>query len=874
MTPDRGWFRRRLFRDDLKSEVTDEIGFHLEALVAEYVSAGMPEPDARRKATERFGDPERIAGAMRTLAHQRERVNRRTAVLRGIDRDVRFAFRQARKRPAFTCIALVTLALGIGANTAIFSAVNQVLLHPIAAEHLDRIAFVQDNFPRLGLNGTPLDPAETHGLFALRTVFRSVGGLASGSATLTRESDTQRLVRGRTIGSFFEVFGVHAHIGRLYRPDESQAGNHRVAVLSYDYWRELGSDSAIVGRTMMLNDSAFTVIGVMQRDFRFPRGAHLWSPLPYAPDTLQNRGRLSMITVGRFDNDVDPGQVDAALSSYGLLQHPGSTRADFFMSTRPFVSAMAGELQPALIVLLVAVAFVLLIACANVASLQLVHGAGRMREMAVRAALGAGRVTLVRQLVVENVVLATVGGVLGVGVGVASLRLLAGMGASQLAALQHLHVDLRALGFTAATTLVTAVAVGLVPAWRGGDVDMNVALKSGTRQSGDRSHHRLISGAVVMQLALAIVLVLGAALMIQSFRRLLAQHPGFDDRGVYTMRLAVAGPRARPPQITVFYDELVGRLRRASGVSSVGLISELPFSGATNSSPFRIIGREADPSAPALHANLRVTGGDYFAAMGIPLIRGRLFSASDRKGSEPVAIIDETLANTYFPNEDPIGKRINQGPDATIVGIVGTVSHDELGEPAKSTFYYPYSQKDWYASLYIAVRSSLPLASVQQIVRAEVQSIDPGVPLFEVRSLHDRIGASVAPRKLAMSVLTALAMLSLGLAMFGMYGVISYAVAERRQEFGIRVALGARAADVSTMVLRQAALLGVTGVTIGIVASYFATQALSRLVFGVSPRDPVSFAIAAAAMTGVALVAAYVPARRATRIDPVDALRQ
>jgi putative ABC transport system permease protein len=362
--------------------------------------------------------------------------------------------------------------------------------------------------------------------------------------------------------------------------------------------------------------------------------------------------------------------------------------------------------------------------------------------------------------------------------------------------------------------------------------------------------------------------------MIRSLRELLAQNPGFDPERLQTIRLAVSGPRSRPVQLTQFYDEVMTRLQAVSAFDGVGMVSELPFSGNNDSSPFRIIGKESDPNGPALHANLHTIGGDYFKAMRIPLIRGRVFEPADVKEKYPwVAIIDETLAKTFFGNEDPIGKRINQGPDAVIVGIVGTVSQGELGEAPKATVYYPYAQHDWYSSMYLTVRSALPLATVQSIVRSTVNSIDPNVALFEPRALEDRIGASLAPRRLTMTVLTGLAALSLILAVFGLYGVISYAVSQRTTEFGIRLALGAQPSDVRAMVLKQGLLLGAAGVIVGLVTALFATHALSSLVFGISTRDPISFIVAAAALILVTALASYVPARRATGVSPLETLR-
>jgi putative ABC transport system permease protein len=864
----------RFWRPNVRADVNQEIGFHLQGLIEQNIAAGMPPEEARRAALDRFGDPDRVAGAMRTLAEQREATARRTEWQQGIGRDLSYALRQLAKRPGFTAAALVTLALGIGANTAIFSAVNAVLLRPLPVRDLDRIVFIQDNLPKLGLFENPLDPYATLALTGRADLFEAVGGVNSGNPVLTGAGEPQRLARGRTMGRFFDVFGVAPHLGRFYRPDESENGGHRVAVLAYDFWRELGSDSGIVGRTLTINGESFEVAGVMQPGFRYPRGTQLWTPYPVLPRAREyTYGRLIMTTVAKLRPGISDEQLAGQLDGVTRELSEGSTRSEWFMSSRRFVSVYAGELEPALVVLLAAVGFVLLIACANIASLQLVHGSARAREMAVRAALGASRWIIVRQMLVENLVLSVCGGLLGVLVGVASLRLLAVAGAAELPALQDVNVDGTVLFFAALATIASGLLFGTLPALRAGRVDLQSGLKEGIRTSLGARKNRMLQAGVVLQVALTLMLLLGSTLMIRSLRELLSQNPGFDPEELVTMRITVSGPRARSPHITLVYDELMQRLRGVSAFSEVGLVSELPFSGSTNSSPFRIFGREADPNGPALHANLRVVGGDYFKAMRIPLLRGRVFEPTDLKGGESVAVIDETLAKTYFAGEDPIGKRINQGPDATIVGVVGTVSHGELGEPPKSTFYYPYAQKDWYSSLYVTVRSALPLATVQQLVRAELSAIDPNVALYEPRMQRERIGVWLAPRRLAMTVLTALAVLSLALAVFGLYGVISYAVSQRTTEFGIRVALGAPASAVRGMVLRQGLALGVTGVIVGVVAAFFATQALAALIFGVSPRDPTSFAAAAIVLAAVSGLAAYIPARRATAVSPVETLR-
>jgi len=864
----------RFWGANVLADVDDEIRFHLEQLVAYYVECGMPPDDARRLAAERFGDRDMIARSMRTLANQRESAMRRTQRFDAIIRDIRYAIRQLAKRPLFTFVAVITLALGIGANTAIFSAVNTVLLRPLPVHDLDELLFVQANIPKLNLMGYPVDPTEAFELSAHNDIFSAAAGFHTTNPVLTGAGEARRLVAARTLGKFFDVFGAVPYLGRFYRPDESENDQHRVAVLSYEFWQELGGDKSIVGKRMELSGASFEVVGVMQPGFRYPLGTQLWIPFPFIGDNKENHGRMYMNAVARVRPGIANAQLHAALDAVDAKFHTGDGSANYYFTTRPFVSVLAGDLRPALLALLGAVGLVLLIACANVASLQLVHGAARTREMAVRSALGADRGTIIRQLLVENFVLSIGGGLLGLVCGLAILKLLALAGASSLPALETVRLDGRVLGFTAIATILSGLMFGIAPAVRAGRVDIQSTLKEGTRSLSLTAHRsRLLQVGVIIQVALTLVLLLGAGLMVRSLRGLLTQNPGFVAERVATLRVTLAGPSAQAQRLTQFFTNTLGRAAATPGLDAVGMVSELPFSNTSNSSPFSIRGRPQDPNGPALHANMHNVGGDYFRAMGIPLLRGRLFDATDTKESQPVVIIDEQLAKLYFPNEDPIGKQINQGPDATIVGIVGTVSQGELGEPPKATTYYPYTQHPWYNSMFITARTRLPLSSVVPMLRNVVTQVEPTAPIFEPLMLDDRINASLAPRRLAMTVLSGLAALSLGLAIFGLYGVISYAVSQRTTEFGIRLALGAQSSDVRRMVIRQGVVLALIGVAIGIVGGFGATQALSKLLFGVSPRDPVTFLGAPVVLAIIAVAASYLPARRATRVSPLEALR-
>jgi putative ABC transport system permease protein len=869
----------RFWGSNVTADVDEEIAFHLDELTAHYVRCGRSPDTAKRIAAAQFGDVATLARSMRELAHEQESAMRHREWLDASRRDLRFAFRQLARRPGFTFIALVTLALGIGANTAIFSAVNAAVLHPIAAHQLGRLVIMRTNLPTINLMNFPLGPGEALDVIARRDLFDAAGAWRAYNPVLTGQGLPKRLAAVRTLGSFFDVFGVVPSLGRFYRANESERGQYRVVVLGYGLWQALGGDPAIVGKTVRLNDDAYDVVGVAPSTFDFPRGTDAYLPLPVDSATTSNRGQLVMNVVGRMRTGLTAEQFKAGIHGEQVRWHalPGSPydRMKQFLTVTPLTTMLAGQLRPVLLVLFGAVAFVLIIACANVASLQLVHATARTREFAVRAALGAGRGAVIRQLLVENLVLSAGGGVLGVGLGKAMLLAVSRAGAASLPALQDVALDGTALAFAAGTTIFAALLFGIAPALRAGRVDLNDTLKESARGTSMGSRrNRLLQTGVVAQVALALILLLGSGLTIRSLTRLLEQNLGFNPEHVVTMRATTSGERyAAAPAISAFYDALISRVRALPGISAAGIVGVLPFSGEESSTTFTIRGRPADPTGPDLHANLNVVSDDYFAAMGIPLLRGRGFGSADRQGAPVAAIIDARLAQLFFPNENPIGQQIDMGTVATIVGIVGTVRQDDLAEPSKAAIYYSFRQGSWTPTYYIAVRTALPAATVAAMVRTAVSALDRNVPVYDIQTLDARIGRTVATRKLAMTTLTALAALSLLLSVFGLYGVISYAVSQRTAEFGIRAALGAQPYQVRGLVVRQGVALAATGIVLGLIGAMAATRALSAILFGVSVRDPATFAGAAILIGLIASVASYVPARRATRIDLVDALR-
>ena len=784
------------------------------------------------------------------------------------------------RRPLHTLIVVVTLALGIGANTAIFSAVNAVLLHPVPTPSIERIVSIREDLLRLDLRDALLSPGEALDLFARKDVFQTAAGYTGGSMNLTGLGEPRRVSGAQTMGEFFTLFGVRAEIGRLYRPEDSAEGQPHVAVLSHTLWQELGGgDPAFIGRSIDLNGTRYQVIGVLPADFRFPRSAQLYTPFILTQRALspEQRNSLYMAVFGRLRPGVSMEQLatqlrmeDVRWRERGLGYNPKL----FVLRAVPFVNQIAGELRPILLVLMGAVGLVLLIACANVAGLQLVRAAARSREIAVRAALGAGRGTIARQLLVESLVLAVAGGVLGLGVGQLVVRGMSRVSAGHYDMLRDIPLDGRVLAFTAVTAILAGVLFGILPAVRASKVDLLDALKDSMRGSSlGAARQRMLQGSVVVQIALTLVLLLASALTLRSLTRLLAVDPGFRPAHLLSMRLTLPYTRYKSnPARLAFYGALLERLGAVPGFESVGLVSYPPFAGGTDSSPFDVPGRPAGPNEPARHANTEVIEGDYFRAMGIPLLRGRAFRSGDDT-TAPVVIIDEYLAKTFFGKEDPIGKQIQHNQTATIIGVVGNVTPEELGAAPHATVYHHYLENPWLNFTTVVIRGALPPATIESLARGVVRGLDAALPMYDVKPMEQRISDSVAPRRMAMLVLGGFAALSLVLALLGIYGVIGYSTAQRTQEIGIRIALGARPRDVTRMVLRSGLLLAVVGLGAGMLLFLAAGRIVESLLYGVSPRDPITLIGASLLVALIALVASYAPARRAARIDPIVALR-
>ena len=794
--------------------------------------------------------------------------------------DLGAAARVLRRSPAFTLAAVVTLALGIGANTAIFSIVNSVLLQPLPTAGLDRLRVVREDLPQLDLLAAQLAPAEVLDLAARQDVFSAVTGFSGQDLTMTGQGEPQRITVTATLGDFAGVFGVTPQLGRFYAPEDSREGAPSVAVLSHGLWQQLtGGDRGVIGRSLVLNGATYEVIGVLSPEFRYPRQAQVWVPFVMTPQLSGNRGSLFMETVVRPRPGItDPqlaGHLASEVSRWNELYH--QDRFAKRLSSTPFTEHFAGSLGPILLVLMGAVVFVLMIAALNVASLQLVRTTGRTREIAVRSALGAGRARLLRELLLESVLLASVGGALGLWLGVVALDVLGRWAPAEQMYLTEIPLDLRVLGFTALVSLATAIAFGTLPAWRASRVQPQEVLRSGPRgASAGRGRLRLLEGSVVVQVALAVVLLLGSGLMIRTLAQLFAIDPGFRAEGLTTAQVSLPRTTYDTPERTLaFYVNLLEQVRARPGVQDAALVLGLPFTQQTDSSPFDIPSRPQGPGEPERHHEARAVSDGYFEAMGIPLLRGRDFDGRERVGENIVAVIDQTFAEQFFPGEDPVGQRIigYTGDEVTIIGVAARADRTELASEPKASAYYSYRQLPWQTGRTIVVRSDQPVGAVTSMLRAVVAELDPNVPLFDVQTMTGRIERSLGPRRLALLAFGAFAVLSLLLATLGVYGVMRYLTGQRTREIGIRIAVGAIPREVVGMIVRQGAAITFVGLAIGVLAALWLTQLMAGILFGVSPRDPIAFAGAVTVLAAVAIFSSWLPARSAARVQPVAALR-
>lgn len=803
--------------------------------------------------------------------------------LRLLFQDLRYGARRLLKNPGFTLIAILTLALGVGANAAIFTVVNSVLLRPLPYKDADRLVILKDSwlpkFPEFAAA-----PANFLDWKKENTVFERLVAFRFTSMNLTGKGDPERLTGFAVSEGFLAMLGVTPQYGRDFSAEENLVGKNNVIILNHGFWRQrYGGDPSIVNQTISLDGQSYVVVGVLPATFSFPgRDASYWTPLAFTPQQAQNRGGHNLgRVVGQLKPGVSVTQANAemvAIAGRLAAQYPANS--GWSVNVTPLLDFTVRSVKPALYVLLAAVAFVLLIACVNVANLLLSRVAGRAKEIAIRSSLGASRGRIVRQLLTESLFLALLGGVAGLALAKWGLDLLLLLAPENLPRMSQVSLDGRVLGFTFLLTLLTGLVFGLVPALQASNPNLNEAMKDGGRGATEGKRGRLIRNSlVVVEVASALVLLIGAGLMIKSFWRLQHTNPGFNAQNVMTARVAL--PQRKYPeskQQEAFFTQLLEKLEATPGVQSVGASTLIPLDGDDYIAGFEIQDRPSPAPGQGQSTIFTAISDGYFKAMGIPLIRGRLFDKRDSSNSPHVALINETMAKKIFPNEEPIGKRITFGnrDDASawyeIVGVVGDVRHYSLDQPAPLQTYEPYTQQT-FSYMSLAVRTTGDPAALGPAIRNQVHALDAEQPVANMKTLDALAAISSAQAQFSMTLLSVFASVALLLATIGVYGVLSYAVTQRSHEIGVRMALGAGRGDVLKMIAAQGMSLILIGAGIGLLGAYGLTRVMSTLLFEVSATDPVIFGAITLLLIMIALLACYIPARRATRVDPLVALR-
>ncbi|HVG19229.1 MAG TPA: ABC transporter permease [Blastocatellia bacterium] len=792
--------------------------------------------------------------------------------------DIRYGVRTLLKNPGFSAIAVLALALGIGANTAIFSVVNAVLLRPLPFEEPDRLVMVWEKRMALGRVRNVASAPDFVDWRAQNAVFEDMAAYFNNGFNLSGDDEPERLQGVSVSPGFFSVLRAQPKIGRAFLPDEDNPASEPAAIISNGLWqRRFGGDPNIIGKTIRMNDQSRTVVGVMPADFVFPNSdVEVWVPLTFSASDLNSRGSHYLNVIARLKPGVAIKQAQDEMDRIAArLEEQYQVNTGHGVNVFSLHEEVVGNVKQALVVLLGAVGFVLLIACANVANLLLARAAVRQKEMAIRTALGAGRARIIRQLLTESTLLALAGGTLGVLLALWGLDLLLAVSTGSIPRVKEIRLDGGVLAFTFLISLGTGLIFGLVPAWQASNPDLNESLKEGGRGASAGIHrNRVRSIFVVAEVAICLVLLIGAGLMIKSFVRLLDVNPGFNAENLLTMNVSLSGSKYRETaQRMAFFNQAIERIASAPGVQGAATVLSLPMSGSS-SRYFQIEGRPPQPPGQGYNANINAASGGYFKAMGIPLIQGREFNEGDVMGSLPVVIINQAMARQFWPDEDPVGQRMGVGnePLRTVVGVVGDVRQAGLETEPRAEFFYPFFQIDQGFGTFV-VRTGGDPKAVISAVRGELQAVDKDQPLFRISTMNEALAQSVAPRRLNMLLLGIFAGVALVLAAVGLYGVMSYSVTQRTREIGIRMALGAARGDVVKLVVGQGMMLASTGVALGLVASYFLTRLMSSLLYGVSATDPLTFTVISLILVGVALGASYVPARRATKVDPMEALR-
>jgi putative ABC transport system permease protein len=877
-----------------EAALIEELAQYLEDCYAESLSSGATEAEAHRQTLAELHGSELLAHVLRRAERQVAPepivlgTNRRTNMISDLWQDLRYGAQMLLKRPGFTAVAVVTLALGVGANTAIFSIVNAVLLRPLPFAEPAALMWFGGWMGNDKAQG--ITPADFLDYREQCQSFTHIAASVSDGIAMNLSGgggEPERLKGGYVTANYLDAFGVKPALGRTFAPEEglegvNMEGGDRVVVLSHALWqRRFGADPAIINQTITLDNRNVTVIGVMPQQFSYPPGVEIWLPFrfPASPQSaFRSRQFPFLRPVARLKPGVTRAQAQAEVETIArrLQSLYPKTNANKSLFLTPLQERLVGNIRLTLLTLLGAVGCVLLIACSNVANLLLARASARGREIAVRSALGASRGRVARQLLTESLTLALLGGLGGMLLAKWGVKLLMALSANYLPRADEVRINATVFGFTLAVALLTGLLFGIAPALQSARLDLTEALKEGGRGAGSGvRRHRTLNLLVVGEVAMAMVLLIGAGLLINSFIRLQQVNPGFDEKNLLTARIDLPNPYAQPEKKQQFFEQLQQRIAALPGVEAVGLVTELPLARQSADFKFKIEGRPEPLPGQDPNADIRAVNHDYFGAMRIPLLKGRYFTEADVRDNAKVVLISEELARLYFAGENPVGQRILRGAPGTapyeeIIGVVGDVRHRGLDSVLRQTIYSP-SLRLGFTNL--VIRTTNDPVSLAAALRREVAAIDPNQPVANIKTMERWVSESVAQPRFRTLLLGLFSGAALLLAMVGIYGVMSYAVSQRVHEMGVRMALGARAGDVLRLVIRQGMKLALAGVAIGLASAFALTRLIKDLLFGVQATDPVTFATIALLLMGVALAACYLPARRATKVDPIVALR-
>ena len=869
-------------RETVINDIDREMRAHLELQVEANIKAGMSPAEAREKAMRSFGNVNRAVDAAYDV--------KGGGVFETLMQDIRYGVRMLAKHKAFTSIAVVTLALGIGANTAIFSVVNELLLRPLPYRDAEQVVMLWEVTPE-GRHQNTTSRGNFRRWREQSTSYENVAAFTDQRLNLTGDGEPEELSVQFATPEFFKVLGVDPILGRTFLPEDDQPRQPPVAVLSYGLWqRRFGAQPSVIGQPITLNGIKFSIIGVMPPSFQFHikqrsgtgRPAELWTILPMRTGPgVNDRGRF-LSAVGRLKDGITPVQAEAELRTIEarLSDEAPQYNKNYSAEVLPLREQFFGNVRRPLWLMLGAVGFVLLIACANVANLLLSLATSREKEIAVRAALGARRGRIVRQLLTESLLLALLGSALGLGFAWLGIKALILISPRDLVSLQSVGLNLTVLGWTLGVSLLTGIIFGLAPAVHVSRLNLNDSLKEGKSESGQASgSRRLRSALVVSEIALAVVLLASAGLLIRSFIRLQQVDRGFETDNVLSMVVRLPEAKYREdPQLVTFFAQALDRIRQLPGVHSAGMVNHLPLYGGLGSNTgFKILGRPEPPPGQGPGTDVRVVDAGYFPTMGIPLLRGRNFSDLELKEAKHVILINEAMARKHFAGEDPIGQRLDvamfeQPTPAEIIGVVGNVRYDSLVDELPPAVYFPHPDLA-YSFMTLVIRTDGEPSAIAPAVQREIRSLDPNQPVSDVRTMNQVMSEWVARSRFNTLLLGLFAALATLLAAVGIFGVMNYSVALRTREIGLRLAVGAQPRQVLLLILKQGFVLTIVGVLFGLAAAFALTRLLSGLLFGVTAIDVTTFTTISILLVIVSLLACYLPARRAMRIDPLQALR-